>query len=54
MNFFFAILTKLRNEGTREVTFDKYSLAEAVELTDEEKILVLQRRLQAYEANKHK
>lgn len=27
MNFFFAIIAKLRDEGTREVYFDKYSLA---------------------------
>lgn len=28
MNFFFAILTKLRDEGNRRIFFDKYGLAE--------------------------
>lgn len=28
MNFFFAIISKLRDKGEREVTFDKYGLAE--------------------------
>lgn len=33
MNFFFAIIAKLRDEGTREVEFDKYSLAELASYT---------------------
>lgn len=28
MNFFFAVLTKLRDEGTKEIVMDKYELAE--------------------------
>ncbi len=28
MNFFFAVLTKLRDEGTKEIIMDKYELAE--------------------------
>lgn len=28
MNFFFAVLTKLRDEGTKEIVMDKYQLAE--------------------------
>lgn len=28
MNFFFAIIAKIRDEGTREIVFDKYDLAE--------------------------
>lgn len=28
MNFFFAVLTKLRDEGTKEFVMDKYELAE--------------------------
>lgn len=28
MNFFFAIIAKLRDKGTKEVVFDKYSLAD--------------------------
>ncbi len=27
MNFFFAIIAKLRDQGTREVSFDKHTLA---------------------------
>lgn len=33
MNFFFAIIAKLREEGTREVEFDKYGLAELARYT---------------------
>ena len=33
MNFFFAIIAKLRDEGTREVEFDKYGLAELARYT---------------------
>ena len=33
MNFFFAILTKLRDEGTREIVFGKYELADLANYT---------------------
>lgn len=33
MNFFFAIIAKLRDESTREVEFDKYGLAELARYT---------------------
>ena len=33
MNFFFAIIAKLRDEGSREVQFDKYGLAELANYT---------------------
>lgn len=33
MNFFFSIIAKLRNKGTREVKFDKYGLAELANYT---------------------
>lgn len=33
MNFFFAILTKLRDEGTREVVFGKHELADLANYT---------------------
>lgn len=33
MNFFFAILTKLRDEGTREMVFNKHELAELANYT---------------------
>lgn len=33
MNFFFSIIAKLRDEGTREVKFDKYGLADLANYT---------------------
>lgn len=33
MNFFFSIIAKLRDEGTKEVVFDKYGLAELANYT---------------------
>ncbi|MDN6163415.1 MAG: replication initiation protein [Tetragenococcus halophilus] len=33
MNFFFSIIAKLRDEGTREVTFGKYELADLADYT---------------------
>jgi len=33
MNFFFSIIAKLRDEGTREVTFGKYELADLANYT---------------------
>ncbi|MDN6389700.1 MAG: replication initiation protein [Lactococcus lactis] len=33
MNFFFAILTKLRDEGTREINFGKHELADLAKYT---------------------